>query len=95
MKQHEFASVSRRLSEFVEGFAPVLGRSERRHWCQVYLSGLILRIPAKPGARSDGKPGDDSDAKPGVDSDASRGVSRLSRSVSDALLSSLVLCHLL
>lgn len=31
-----------RLTEFVENFSPVFGRSERRHRCRVYLSGLIL-----------------------------------------------------
>jgi len=42
MKKSELAAVGERLTEFVEGFAPVLGRRERRHWCRVYLSGLIL-----------------------------------------------------
>jgi SRSO17 transposase len=34
--------VSDLLSDFVECFAPDLGRSERRHWCKMYLSGLLL-----------------------------------------------------
>lgn len=42
MKHSELAKVGDRLTEYVEGFAPVLGRSERRHWCRVYLSGLFL-----------------------------------------------------
>lgn len=41
MTQRELADVADRLSEYVEGFAPVFGRSERRHWCRIYLSGLI------------------------------------------------------
>lgn len=31
-----------RLREFVEGFRPELGRRERRHWCGMYLRGLLL-----------------------------------------------------
>lgn len=42
MKHDRLVAVCHRLKEFVEGFASVFGRSERRHWCQVYLSGLIL-----------------------------------------------------
>lgn len=42
MQTQELHRVSSRLSEFVESFAPQLGRSERRHWCKIYLSGLLL-----------------------------------------------------
>lgn len=42
MNQKELAAVGDRLSAYVEGFASVFGRSERRHWCKVYMSGLIL-----------------------------------------------------
>lgn len=42
MKLSELAAVGDRLKNFVEGFARIFGRSERRHWCGVYLSGLIL-----------------------------------------------------
>ncbi len=42
MTQKELAAVGVRLTEYVESFAAVFGRSERRHWCKVYLSGLIL-----------------------------------------------------
>ena len=43
MKQDELIRVGDRLTEYVEGFATVLGRSERRNWCHIYLSGLIPR----------------------------------------------------
>ena len=38
----QLQKVSQRLSDFVEQFAAELGRSERRHWCKVYLTGLML-----------------------------------------------------
>ena len=42
MKQDELRAVGEQLRDYVESFAPVFGRSERRHWCGIYLSGLIL-----------------------------------------------------
>jgi SRSO17 transposase len=42
MNRNELARVGDRLTEFVEGFSSVFGRSERRHWCRIYLSGLVL-----------------------------------------------------
>ncbi len=42
MNQKDLAIVGDRLSEYVESFASIFGRSERRHWCKVYMSGLIL-----------------------------------------------------
>lgn len=35
-------SVQRKLVHFVNEFKSELGRSERVHWCQMYLSGLLL-----------------------------------------------------
>lgn len=34
--------VQTQLSEFVEYFSCCFGRLERRHWCKMYLSGLLL-----------------------------------------------------
>jgi SRSO17 transposase len=42
MKLSQFKSVERQLSDFVELFDSQLGRSERRYWCKMYLSGLLL-----------------------------------------------------
>src|SRR5215204_1585163 len=42
MKLSQLRSIERRLSDFVEEFAPELGRAERRFWCRQYLTGLIL-----------------------------------------------------
>ena len=42
MKPSQFKSVERQLSNFVELFEKQLGRSERRYWCKMYLSGLLL-----------------------------------------------------
>lgn len=42
MKLKELKAVQRELAAFVEFFRPELGRSERRHWCGMYLSGLML-----------------------------------------------------
>ncbi len=42
MKQKELSAVGERLTEYVDEFRSVFGRSERRHWCTVYMSGLIL-----------------------------------------------------
>lgn len=38
----ELESVQKKLSGFVDQFRPLLGRSERCHWCGSYVSGLIL-----------------------------------------------------
>ena len=35
-------AVKKELNEFVLGFKPILGRSERTHWCQTYLTGLMM-----------------------------------------------------
>lgn len=42
MKSRELAAAASRLSSFVEQFASCFGRRDRRHWCKVYLSGLVL-----------------------------------------------------
>lgn len=42
MKISQLKSLEKQLSDFVEHFAPVLGRSERRYWCKLYLTGLLL-----------------------------------------------------
>lgn len=33
--------VRKNLEEFVNGFKELLGRKERTHWCQTYLTGLL------------------------------------------------------
>ena len=42
MKLKELTQLKTELSAFVEYFRKELGRSERRHWCKMYLSGLML-----------------------------------------------------
>lgn len=42
MKFSQLQSLEKQLSDFVELFAPTLGRSERRYWCKLYLTGLLL-----------------------------------------------------
>lgn len=42
MNLMELRAVQRELAAFVEFFRPEFGRSERRHWCGMYLSGLML-----------------------------------------------------
>jgi SRSO17 transposase len=42
MDMDRLTEVKERLLRFVEQFRPLLGRSERRHWCSMYLSGLLL-----------------------------------------------------
>lgn len=42
MKIAQLKSLEKQLSDFVEHFAPILGRSERRYWCKLYLTGLLL-----------------------------------------------------
>src|SRR5215470_11842128 len=42
MKLSQLRSIERRLDEYVEGFSAELGRSERRYWCKLYLTGLLL-----------------------------------------------------
>jgi SRSO17 transposase len=37
----DLAAIGNRLTEYVESFASVFGRCERRKWCRIYLSGLI------------------------------------------------------
>lgn len=42
MQWSQFKSLEKQLSDFVDQFAPTLGRSERRYWCKLYLTGLLL-----------------------------------------------------
>lgn len=42
LKRTALDAIAAQLSDFVELFASVIGRSERRHWCKMYLSGLLL-----------------------------------------------------
>jgi len=42
MEMNQLMEVKAKLLAFVEQFRPLLGRSERRHWCSMYLSGLLL-----------------------------------------------------
>jgi SRSO17 transposase len=42
MKLRELTNTKKKLIEFVESFKVFLGRSERVHWCSMYLSGLLL-----------------------------------------------------
>lgn len=42
MKLTELEKVREEMKKFVDKFGDLLGRSERRHWCGMYLSGLLL-----------------------------------------------------
>lgn len=42
MQLAQFKSLEKHLSEFVEQFSELFGRSERRYWCKQYLAGLLL-----------------------------------------------------
>lgn len=42
MNLKELRTIQKELGVFVEHFRPELGRSERRYWCGMYLSGLLL-----------------------------------------------------
>lgn len=42
MKTQEFRAVERRLDRFLKDLVKPMGRSERRHWAQVYVQGLLL-----------------------------------------------------
>lgn len=42
MRMQELEQAQRRLSDYVESFVGSLGRSERRHWCKLYLAGLMM-----------------------------------------------------
>jgi hypothetical protein len=42
MKISQLKSLEKHLSDFVEQFAPIFGRLERRFWCKLYLTGLLL-----------------------------------------------------
>jgi SRSO17 transposase len=42
MDLRELKATQQKLKKFVEEFKGFLGRSERVHWCQLYLSGLLL-----------------------------------------------------
>ena len=42
MKALDLDKISSQLFDFIAQFHKDFGRSERRHWCKVYLSGLIL-----------------------------------------------------
>ena len=54
MKVAELKKVEQELGAFVEDFTPELGRTERRYWCKLYLTGLLLdgeRKSIEPMAR--------------------------------------------
>ena len=54
MKVADFKKFEKELGAFVEDFAPELGRTERRYWCKLYLTGLLLdgeRKSIEPMAR--------------------------------------------
>ena len=42
MKVAELKKLEKALGAFVEEFASELGRAERRYWCKLYLTGLLL-----------------------------------------------------
>ncbi len=42
MDLREIDRVKKELTAFIEGFKDLFGRKERRHWCQAYISGLLL-----------------------------------------------------
>ena len=42
MKLAEIKKIRKHLTDYVEGFKEILGRSERRRWCGMYISGLLL-----------------------------------------------------
>lgn len=42
MTAADLEEVRQRLSDFVEEFVDSIGRAERRHWCKLYLAGLLL-----------------------------------------------------
>jgi SRSO17 transposase len=42
MEMNQLMEVKTLLFEFMEQLRPLLGRSERRHWCSMYWSGLLL-----------------------------------------------------
>src|SRR5665213_622813 len=42
MKPRALAAAERRLTSFLEGLVPLLGRAERRHWATLYVRGLLL-----------------------------------------------------
>lgn len=41
MHLKELKAIKNRLKNYVENFSSYLGRSERRHWCWMYLCGLL------------------------------------------------------
>ena len=41
MNVKELKTIQNRLKNYVESFSSYLGRSERRHWCWMYLCGLL------------------------------------------------------
>ncbi|WP_342750639.1 IS701 family transposase [Termitidicoccus mucosus] len=42
MTEKQLSGVSRRLERFLHDLVEPMGRSERRHWAQVYIQGLLL-----------------------------------------------------
>lgn len=42
MTEADLEKARERLSDFVEEFVDSLGRAERRHWCKLYIAGLLL-----------------------------------------------------
>lgn len=41
MNLEELKTISKQLNQFVDFFKNELRRSERRHWCHMYLLGLM------------------------------------------------------
>ena len=42
MDSRALAAAERRLTSFLDDFLPLLGRSERRHWAELYVRGMLL-----------------------------------------------------
>lgn len=42
MNARALAAAERRLTSFLDGLVPLLGRAERRHWAMMYVRGLLL-----------------------------------------------------
>ncbi len=42
MQTKQIAGLKKELIGFVSEFKPILGRSERLHWCETYLTGLLI-----------------------------------------------------
>ena len=42
MTEKQLAGVRTRLERFLSDLVEPMGRSERRHWAQIYIQGLLL-----------------------------------------------------